>query len=484
MGICQFGSWQGNPGPACLAAMNAPTASVKADHLPEAGPVKINGTLLGATLVGALGGLLFGFDTAVISGCQDDLVKLFSLTKGEQGFMTASAMIGATVGSLAAAKPGDLYGRRDCLKVVAAFYLLCALGCAFASSLAMIVSARILGGLAVGATSVLGPMYLAEIAPASWRGRLVACFQVNIVLGVLLAYGSNWLIGSLDPGAAEWRWKLGIQAVPALAFLVMLFFIPRSPRWLMMKGKREEAAVVLQRIGVENVPVQISAIGESLREEKAGGGAPLFTRALSKPVLLAIIVAMFNQLGGINALWYYADQIFAMAGFDKNASAMQSVILGAVNFIATLAGMAVIDKAGRKPLLMWGTAGCGLSLAMVTWIFNNNVHADWLVWLLGGMVVCHAFGQGAVIWVFISEIFPTSVRSKGQTLGSFTHWFMAMLISWAFPLVARELGQPGAGLPFAFFAVMMAVQLFVVGIWFPETKQVALEDMGQKLKTA
>ena len=434
-------------------------------------------------MVGALGGLLFGFDTAVISGCQEALVKLFSLTRGEQGFMTASAMIGATVGSLAAAKPGDLFGRRDCLKVVAAFYLLCAIGCASASSLWMIVSARILGGLAVGATSVLGPMYLAEIAPASWRGRLVACFQINIVIGVLVAYGSNYLLGSMHLGAGEWRWKLGVQALPALAFLVMLFFIPRSPRWLMMVGHREEAALVLQRIGVTQVSNQLAVIEESLREEKTSGAAPLFVKSHARPVFLAIAVAMFNQLGGINALWYYADQIFAMAGFDKNASAMQSVILGTVNLMATLFGMAIIDKVGRKPLLIWGTVGGGVSLAMVTWIFNSNVHANWLVWLLAGMVVCHAFGQGAVIWVFISEIFPTPVRSKGQTLGSFTHWFMAMLISWTFPLVAGNLGQPNAGLPFAFFAAMMVVQLVVVGALFPDTKQVALEDMSRKLKT-
>jgi sugar porter (SP) family MFS transporter len=464
------------------SSMQSPRQSAGEATVAETSPVKINAALFGATMVGALGGLLFGFDTAVISGCQEDLVKLFSLTKGEQGFMTASAMIGATIGSLAAAKPGDLFGRRDCLKVVAAFYLLCAIGCAFASSLWMIVTARILGGLAVGATSVLGPMYLAEIAPASWRGRLVACFQVNIVLGVLVAYGSNYFLGSMQLGPTEWRWKLGIQALPALAFLILLFFIPRSPRWLMMMGRREEAAAVLSRIGVTNVPAQLATIEDSLHEAKRGGSAVLFTTALARPVFLAIAVAMFNQLGGINALWYYADQIFAMAGFDKNASAMQSVILGTVNLFATLFGMAIIDKVGRKPLLIWGTVGGSISLAMVTWIFNANVHADWLVWLLGGMVVCHAFGQGAVIWVFISEIFPTAVRSKGQTLGSFTHWFMAMVISWAFPLVARELGQPNAGLPFAFFAAMMVLQLFVVGMFFPETKKVALEDMSRKLQ--
>jgi len=459
-----------------------PFETVGTQNTTDAGRVKINPALIGATLVGALGGLLFGFDTAVISGCQADLVKLFSLTSSQQGFMTASAMLGATVGSLAAAKPGDLFGRRDCLKIVAAFYLLCAIGCAFSTSLGMIVVARFLGGLAVGASSVLGPMYLAEIAPASWRGRLVACFQVNIVLGVLIAYGSNYFLGSMELGAIEWRSKLGVQAVPAFVFLTMLFFIPRSPRWLMMVGKREEAAAVLGKIGVSDVPGQMLAIQESLREEISGKAAPLFVRSLRKPVMLAITIAMFNQLGGINALWYYADQIFAMAGFDKHASAMQSVILGVVNLISTLVGMAIIDKVGRKPLLICGSIGGAVSLALVAWIFNSNVHAGWLIWLLGGMVICHAFGQGAVIWVFISEIFPTMVRSKGQTLGSFTHWFMAMLISGIFPTVARSLGQPNAGLPFAFFSVMMVIQIAVVWKFFPETKRVALEDMEQRLK--
>ncbi len=432
-------------------------------------------------MVGALGGLLFGFDTAVISGCQDQLKALFQLTPNEQGFMTASALIGAAIGSLAAAKPGDIYGRRDCLKIAAAFYLICALGCAFASGLWILVGARILGGIAVGATSVLGPMYLAEIAPAAWRGRLVACFQVNIVFGVLVAYFSNYLIGSMELGATEWRWKLGIQALPALAFLILLFFIPRSPRWLVMKGRNEEATEVLRRIGLTHTGEQLAAIRNSVHLEKGSTSAPLFVKAHSRLIFLAVAIAMFNQLGGINALWYYADTIFAMAGFNKESSALQSVILGAANLVSTLVGMAIIDKAGRKPLLMWGTIGCGIALALVAWIFSDTVHREWLVWLFGGFVVCHAFGQGAVIWVFISEIFPTAIRSKGQTLGSFTHWFMAMLVSWTFPLLAKDVGEPGAGFPFAFFAAMMLLQIFVVGFMFPETKQVALEDMEKKI---
>lgn len=461
--------------------MNVSNPSPPLDAPDRIAPTRITAALLGATLVGALGGLLFGFDTAVISGCQDQLKALFHLTANEQGFMTASALIGAAVGSLAAAKPGDLYGRRDCLKITAAFYLLCATGCAFASGLWMLVGARILGGIAVGATSVLGPMYLAEIAPAAWRGRLVACFQANIVLGVLVAYLSNYLIGLMALGASEWRWKLGIQTLPALAFFILLFLIPRSPRWLMIKGKSAEAENVLRKIGVNDVTGQLAAIRDSLHQEKAGTSAPLFVISHSRVIFLAVAVAMFNQLGGINALWYYADTIFAMAGFNKDSSALQSVMLGGANFVATLVGMAIIDKAGRKPLLMWGTIGCGLTLALVAWIFSGTAHRDWLVWLFGGFVVCHAFGQGAVIWVFISEIFPTSVRSKGQTLGSFTHWFMAMLVSWTFPLVAKDVGQPGAGFPFAFFAAMMLLQIFVVGIMFPETKQVALEDMENKI---
>jgi sugar porter (SP) family MFS transporter len=433
--------------------------------------VRITPVLLGATFVGALGGLLFGFDTVVISGCQLQLKELFHLSGFEQGFMTASALIGAVIGSLAAARPGDRYGRRDSLKVVGAFYLICALGCGLSANLWMLIGFRLLGGLAVGATSVLGPTYLAEISPAAWRGRLVALFQVNIVLGVLIALFSNYVIGLLNLGAVEWRWKLGVQAVPALAFLILLFFIPRSPRWLVLKGWHGEAATVLQAIGTEHVDAQIATIKESLHEQYSGKTAPLFVKALATPILLAVAVAVFNQLDGINALWYYLNPIFTMAGFTKLSGDLQSVILGVANLIATLVGMAIIDRAGRKPLLLWGAAGTGVCMGLVAWVFNGSAHHGWLVWLLVGLV----------IWVYISEIFPNSVRSKGQTLGSFTHWFMAMVVSWTFPVVAKDAGQPNAGLPFAFFGLMMIVQVVVVWKLFPETKRVALEDMQQRL---
>lgn len=447
-------------------------------------PNKVNHRLLGATLVAAVGGLLFGFDTIVISGCQNQLKALFQLDSFQQGFMTASAIIGTVIGALAAGRPGDRYGRRDSLKVAGALYFVCALGCALAWGLSSLVAFRIVGGIAVGASSVLGPLYLAEISPARWRGRLVAFFQLNIVMGVLLAFISNFAIGSLGLGESEWRWKLGVQAIPAAAFFALLYFIPRSPRWLMMTGKEDEAAQVLQSLGTANVPEQVTAIRESLHREIDGRQEPLFRRAHAKPIFLAVAVAMFNQLDGINALMYYLNPIFSMAGFSKVSGDMQAVAVGLANLVATMVGMAIIDYGGRKPLLIWGSIGTGVTLAGIAWIFNGTANHGWLLWLLVGYIICHAFGQGAVIWVYISEVFPNAVRAKGQTLGSFSHWFMAMVISWSFPVFAKNAGEPHAGAPFMFFALMMIVQVFVVWWFFPETKRVALEDMEKKIERA
>jgi len=445
-------------------------------------PLKINSRLLGATLVAALGGLLFGFDTIVISGCQNQLKALFQLDSFQQGFMTASAIIGTVIGALTAGRPGDRFGRRDSLKAAGALYFICALGCALAWGFWPLIVFRIIGGVAVGASSVLGPLYLAEIAPARWRGRLVAFFQFNIVLGVLLAFVSNFGLGTLSLGEAEWRWKLGVQALPAAAFFVLLFFIPRSPRWLMMKGVEGEAAEVLHSLGTLNVPAQIAAIRQSLHQEISGKAEPLFCRAHARPIFLAIAVAMFNQLDGINALMYYLNPIFSMAGFTKVSGDMQSVVVGIANLLATMAGMLIIDRGGRKPLLIWGAVGTGVTLAGIAWIFNGTANHGLLLWLLVGYIICHAFGQGAVIWVYISEVFPNAVRAKGQTLGSSTHWFMAMIISWSFPSFAKPAGQPHAGAPFMFFAVMMIVQVVVVWWFFPETKRIPLEDMERKIE--
>ena len=442
----------------------------------------MNKTVILCAGVAALGGLLFGFDTVVISGCQEQLKALFGLNGFQQGFMTASALIGTVIGSLIAAKPGDLYGRRDSLKVTGLLYLICAVGCALAWNFSSLITFRLIGGIAVGASSVLGPLYLAEISPTAWRGRLVAFFQVNIVLGVLLAFLSNFALGSLSLGGGEWRWKLGVQALPALAFLILLYRIPRSPRWLMMRGLEIEAAAVLRTLGTADVDALIASIRESLCEEAQNQSVPLFCRAHLKPIFLAFTVALFNQLDGINALMYYLNPIFSMAGFDKVSGDGQAVVIGVANLVATLVGMAIIDSAGRRPLLLWGAVGTGVCLAGVAWIFNGTAHHGWLIFLLVGYIICHAFGQGAVIWVYISEVFPNTVRAKGQTLGSFTHWFMAMLVSWTFPVFARDAGQPHAGAPFTFFAMMMIAQVAVVWFFYPETKRVALEDMNRRMK--
>ena len=452
------------------------------DSQPLAGVQRVTPALVGATFVAALGGLLFGFDTVVISGCQDQLKTLFSLNGFQQGFMTASALIGTVVGALIAAKPGDRYGRRDSLKVAGLLYFISALGSGLAWGFWSLVIFRLIGGLAVGASSVLGPLYLAEISPTAWRGRLVAFFQFNIVFGVLLALGSNFGLGTLGLGDSEWRWKLGAEAIPAAAFLLLLFRIPRSPRWLMMKGAEPEAMGVLTELGSPDAAERIRVIRNSLHGQPGGGNEVLFRRAYLKPIFLAITVAAFNQLDGINALWYYLNPIFSMAGFTKVSGDLQALVLGIANLLATMAGMAVIDRVGRKPLLVWGAVGSAICMGLVAWIFASGEYQGWLVWLLVGFVICHAFGQGAVIWVYISEVFPNSVRAKGQTLGSFTHWFMAMVVSWSFPVFAKDVGEQGAGLPFAVFAVMMVGQIFVVGLLFPETKQIALEDMEKSIE--
>jgi sugar porter (SP) family MFS transporter len=442
-----------------------------------------NSFLLRCSLVAALGGLLFGFDTVVISGAQSQLKELFDLDGFMQGFMTASALIGTVIGALFAGKPGDRLGRKRCLQWAGVLFFVSAAGCAVAWDFWSLVVFRVIGGLGIGGSTVICPMYLAEIAPPQWRGRLGAFFQFNIVLGILLAFLSNYIIGLLDFGAAEWRWKLGVEAAPALAFWLFLKGIPESPRWLVMAGRPGEAENVFVQTGATDAVAQIAAVQASL-EAEAGQrrvSVPLFQRIYALPVFLAVSVAMFNQLDGINALLYYLNPIFGMAGFDKVSGDLQSVAIGATNLVFTMLGMAVIDRVGRKPLLLAGAVGTGVCLLGVAWIFTVNHHQGALVWLLVGYIACHAFSQGAVIWVYISEIFPNVVRAKGQTLGSSTHWIMAAAISWLFPVFAKNAGEPGAGIPFYFFAAMMLLQIIIVLRRFPETKGVPLEEMQARL---
>jgi len=441
--------------------------------------MKLNSTLLKSTVVAALGGLLFGFDTVVISGAIQPLKALYHLSPFWEGFTVAAALVGTVIGSMLAGIPGDSLGRRASLRWMAVLYVVSAAGCAFAWNWSALVFFRFIGGLGIGGSSVLGPMYIAEIAPAKWRGRLVGVFQFNVVFGILLAYFSNYLIGIMGFGGAEWRWKLGISAVPALLFLVMLLGIPESPRWLVKKRRTNEAGEVLRMTGEENPEQELREIVESIDAEHVTSDA-LFTAKYRLPIFLAITIGMFNQLTGINAILYYLNAIFEHAGFSKGSGDLQSVAVGATNLIFTVIAMSVIDKLGRKTMLLIGAVGTCLCLAGVAGIFLTGRHEDLLVWMLIGFIAFFAFSQGAVIWVYLSEVFPNRVRAKGQSLGSFSHWIMNALISWTFPLMATSSG----GYPFAFFSAMMVVQFFVVLFFYPETKGISLEEMQKKLKIA
>src|SRR2546426_7565173 len=439
--------------------------------------MKLNPSLVKSTIVAALGGLLFGSDAAVISGTTAALTQNYQLSPKLLGITVAGALWGTILGAMLAGLPGEHYGRRDSLRVMAILYLVSALGCAAAWNWTALVFFRFIGGLGIGGSSVLGPMYIAEIAPAKLRGRLVGFFQFNVVFGILLAYFSNYLIGLRGFGAAEWRWELGVTAIPAALFFLMLFGIPRSPRWLAKKGRITEARGVLQMIGEENFEQELQEIVESIRVEQQQAGEALFTRTHLFPIFLAVSVAMFNQLAGINAILYYLNDIFAHAGFSKVSGNLQAVAVGGTNLLFTIVAMSVIDRIGRKTLLLIGSVGTAGWFAGGAIIFFTGQHPGFLLLLLIGYIAFFAFSQGAVIWVYLSEVFPNNVRAKGQSLGSFTHWIMNALISGTFPLVAASSG----GYPFIFFSLMMIVQFFVVLFVYPETKGITLEEMQKKL---
>jgi SP family arabinose:H+ symporter-like MFS transporter len=443
--------------------------------------MKLNAYLIKSTIVAALGGLLFGFDTAVISGTTNNLSVVYQLTAQLLGITVSAALIGTILGAMFAGIPGDKWGRRDSLRVMAVLYILSALGCAFAWNWDALVFFRFIGGLGIGGSSVLGPMYIAEIAPASWRGRLVGVFQFNVVSGILLAYFSNYLVGlqhfSVD---AEWRWKLGVAAIPAALFLALLFTIPRSPRWLAKKQRLDEAREVLRLSGDKNYEENLREIVASIDAEHGLADEPLFSAKYRLPIFLAVTIGFFNQLSGINAILYYLNDIFASAGFSKVSGDLQAVAVGFTNLIFTMIAMSVIDKVGRKKLLLIGAVGTAACLGGVAAIFSMNQHQDLLVWLLVGFIASFAFSQGSVIWVYISEVFPNRVRAKGQSLGSLSHWLMNAAISFAFPTLAAW----SKSIPFMFFSVMMVLQFFVVLFIYPETKGLTLEEMQKRLKVS
>ena len=439
--------------------------------------MKLSLHVIKSTAVGALGGLLFGFDTAVISGATAQLTQQFHLSQAALGFTVSSALWGTVLGAIFSGIPGQRYGRRDSLRVMAAFYIVSALGCAFAWSLPSLILFRFIGGLGIGGSSVLGPMYIAEIAPTDWRGRLVGFFQVNIVVGILLAYVSNAYLGTLHLGASEWRWQLGISAVPAVPFLVALFFIPRSPRWLLTQSRHAEALAVLALVGTPDPEAEMQQITASLNEEGADQKDSLLAPKYRKPVILALTVGMFSQLTGINAVLYYLNDIFALAGASKVSGNLQAIAVGGTNLVATLLAMSIIDRFGRKKLLLIGTVGLLLCLSAIGYIFATRQHLALLVWLLMAFIACFAISHGAVVWVYISEVFPTRLRSRGQSLGSSAHWLSNAVISLVFPLLTRVSGSA----PFFFFASMMLLDLVLVSAYYPETARISLEKMQQTI---
>ncbi len=424
-------------------------------------------------LIAALGGFLFGFETAVISGAEKTIQGLWSLTSFWQGFTVASSLIGTVIGSLIAGQPARLYGRKKVLMAVAVMYLLSAIGCASSSIWILFILFRFIGGIAVGASSVVGPMYISEIAPANLRGRLAGSFQLNIVAGIFIAYLTNFLFADL--GENSWRWMLGIMVVPAAIFWILVRTIPESPRWLILNNRDAEALPILQRLGETNVQGIVADIKASVSAHTEA----LFQSKYSKPILFAVILAMFNQLSGINAIIYYAPRIFEMAGFDKAHSYLQPVYIGAANLLFTLLAMSFIDRFGRRKLLLIGSVGMIVFLALTAMAFNGGANSNVIIYLIG-FIAFFAFSQGAVIWVFISEIFPNSVRSQGGSLGSFTHWIMAAIISWTFPVIV-EGSAKGGFYSFVFYSVMMLLHLFFVWKFLPETKGKSLEKIQEEL---
>ena len=428
------------------------------------------------SIVTALGGFLFGFDTAVISGAEKAIQQLWHLNAFEHGLTISIALIGTVLGAIFGGIPSDALGRRQTLRGIAVLYLVSAVGAALAPAWVPFMIFRFLGGLGVGASSVTAPLYISEISPAESRGKLVGLFQFNIVFGILTAYLSNYLLANV--GEHSWRLMLGVQAVPAVAFLLFLFRVPESPRWLLLHGRLAEGREVLRIISTTTVDADVAAI-LTAQTHAAGEDDSLWASQYRTPVLLAVAFAFFNQVSGINAIIYYAPRIFEMTGLGQGAALLSSAGIGLVNFAFTLLGVNLIDRFGRRSLMLVGSLGLIATLGLVARAFYTQQFNGYTVpILLFVYIAFFAFSQGAVIWVFISEIFPNAVRAKGQALGSSTHWVMATVIAFTFPWFAEHLG---GGHTFAFFCAMMVAQLVFVLRFMPETKGTSLEQVDKAL---
>ena len=433
-----------------------------------------------STVVAALGSLLFGFDTAVISGTTEALRRVYNLNDNLLGFTVSIALIGTLFGALLVGRPADWWGRRPVLVLLAVLFVVASFGCALAWNWHALLFFRWLGGVAVGGASVVSPMYITEIAPPKRRGLLVGISQLNIVIGILAAYFSNYLVAWVagSDSANNWRWMFGIMAVPSLAFLLTAVFIPESPRWLVKKNRSADAEKVLARFGHPEPATAVGEIASSLKADASGHPPRLWQKRYIKPFMLALMIAVFNQLDGINAVIYYTADIFRMAGADKTSALAQSVLVGATNLVMTLVAMALIDRVGRKALLLVGSVTFIFSHLLAAWVFHTHAHGWIVIAAMMGVVGSHAYSQGAVVWVIINEILPNAIRSSGSAAACFSMWGLCAIISWTFPILAAR----SAALPFLFFAVMMVMQFVLVWIYLPETKGISLEELQHRLK--
>ena len=439
---------------------------------------KTNTNVFRWSIIVALGGFLFGFDTAVISGVEKHIQELFRLSPFMHGITISSALIGTVIGAIFSGRPADRYGRKNVLVIIAAFYLVSAIGSALAGNVTSFIVFRFIGGIGIGASSVVAPMYIAEISPAKIRGRMTALFQFNVIFGILMAYVSNYLLR--DTGIEPWRWMLGVEGIPAFLFLILLFLIPESPRFLIKIGQIAKARKILEKTDVLSIDQEIEEIKSSMTKS-TGERQNLFSRIHIKPLSIAFLVAMFNQFSGINAILYYAPRIFELSGLTNADSLLQSILIGVTNGIFTILGIFLIDRVGRKKLLIVGSIGMSVCLGLVAKTFYTQDFSGYvlLVYLLI-YIMFFAFSTGAVIWVLIAEIFPNRIRGKGQSFGSFTHWFFAAIITFLFPVI-EKVSQFGVAYAFMFFSLMMIVQIFVVWKYFPETKGRTLEELGENL---
>jgi sugar porter (SP) family MFS transporter len=435
----------------------------------------ITGSLLYWSIAVALAGLLFGFDTAVISGADQPIQTLWNTSDLFHGaFIMSSALWGTVIGALFGNIPCDKFGRKLTLIATGVLFLVSALGSAIAPDPYAFSLLRFVGGLGVGVSSIVVPAYISEIAPAKYRGRLVALYQFQIVFGILIAFFSNYALSEFF--SLDWRWMLGAEIIPAVVFLAMVLGVPESPRWLLIR-KHDEARAreILTVVSPGNVDQVVTDIKHAQGEFTSDR---LLSGSYTWPIMLAFLIAFFNQLSGINFIIYFAPRVFGLAGLDASASLLSTTGIGVVNLVFTILGMMLIDRSGRKTLLLVGSIGYIVSLSAVAWAFDSGAGGLLVVLFIFLFIASHAIGQGAVIWVFIAEIFPNNVRAKGQSLGCGTHWVFAAMITLLMPTV---LSVFEAQTIFAFFAFMMVLQLLFVIFLMPETRGRTLESLAEQL---